>query len=94
MESPVKAENLPKVLDVSDHNDSIEPSKSDKEPETETPPQEESHQVDISQISYLNRGEYSSELFKLEVKNLPTNFGFGVILRNEQIQQSKYLFKT
>lgn len=24
--------------------------------------------------------EYTSEIFKLEVKNLPTNFGFGVDL--------------
>jgi hypothetical protein len=28
--------------------------------------------------AYLNRGEYSSELYKLEIKNLPKNFGFGV----------------
>ncbi len=26
---------------------------------------------------YLDRGEFSSEIFKLEVKNLPKNFGFG-----------------
>ena len=28
--------------------------------------------------SYLNRDEFSSEHFKLEIKNLPKNFGFGV----------------
>jgi hypothetical protein len=28
--------------------------------------------------SYLNRDEYTSEHFKLEIKNLPKNFGFGV----------------
>ena len=28
--------------------------------------------------SYLNRNEYSSERFKIELKNLPKNFGFSV----------------
>ena len=38
--------------------------------------------------SYLNRDEYTSEHFKLEIKNLPKNFGFGVsqnISRNIEI---------
>ena len=29
--------------------------------------------------SYLKRDEFSSEHFKLEVRNLPKNFGFGVL---------------
>lgn len=28
--------------------------------------------------SYLNRNEYTSEKYKLEIKNLPKNFGFAV----------------
>lgn len=34
--------------------------------------------VDSNPDSYLNRGEFSSEIFKIELKNLPKNFGFGV----------------
>lgn len=41
---------------------------------------EASHEKDVdkNEDCYLNRGEFTSELFKLELKNLPKNFGFGV----------------
>lgn len=35
--------------------------------------------LDEDPYSYLNRDTFSSEFFKLEVKNLPKSFGFGVI---------------
>ncbi len=40
--------------------------------------QNNENKTDNTDQAYLSRGEYSSELFKLEIKNLPKNFGFGV----------------
>ena len=33
---------------------------------------------DLPPDSYLNRNEFSSERYKIELKNLPKNFGFSV----------------
>ena len=38
----------------------------------------------LDKDSYLNRDDFTSEHFKVEIRNLPKNFGFGVkpILKN------------
>ena len=43
---------------------------------------EETNGKDEEANSYLNRGEYSSENYKIEIKNLPKYFGFGVNVKN------------
>lgn len=32
----------------------------------------------LDKDSYLNRDDFTSEHFKVEIRNLPKNFGFGV----------------
>ena len=41
---------------------------------------DEESKVGANSDCYLNREEYSSKRFKLEIKNLPKSFGFGVRL--------------
>jgi hypothetical protein len=57
------------------------PTETVKNPSTEDKSEinksNDSNQFD-DKDSYLNREEFSSEHFKLEIKNLPKNFGFGV----------------
>jgi hypothetical protein len=42
--------------------------------------EEKMEEKSLDEGSNLNRGEYSSEFYKIELKNLPKSFGFGVRL--------------
>lgn len=53
-------------------------SENDQVIKNEENAEEKMEEKGLDEESNLNRGEYSSEFYKIELKNLPKSFGFGV----------------
>ena len=69
LEQPAAEPEVHEPKDVEDQK--VGEEKVEEADDTET-------KKDTASDSYLNREEYSSERFKLEIRNLPKSFGFGV----------------
>ena len=70
---------MSEVVEIIDNKALNEAEKNESEKiDEENIAEEQNEEVQVDTDSYLNRDEFTSERFKIEIQNLPKHFGFAV----------------